>query len=164
MSRELFLIRHVEAEPTGHGKRDFERDITSKGYVDATRMGNFLFDKGVRMNLVVSSKALRAQRTAEILSEQIHFDVPKIRKAEELYEASVRTMLALVNNLKVELKSVALIGHNPTIAYFAEYITGEPIDEFPPGAVVQINFDLESWHEVGEGIGSVMNFYQPDQI
>jgi phosphohistidine phosphatase len=91
-------------------------------------------------------------------------DTNKIIWEEELYEASVRTFLEVINELQVEWKNVIMVGHNPTISYLAEYITGSDIGDLSTCSVVQIDFSLKSWAEVSEGNGDFIRIIEPDQI
>jgi len=164
MSRTLYLVRHAESLSASGDQKDFERTLTNNGYMNATKMGHYLFEQNVRPNKFVSSDAIRARQTTLNMAEQMKSDTNKIVWEHELYEASVRTFLKVVNDLQVEWKVVVMVGHNPTISYLAEYITGEAIEDMPTSSVVQIDFDLESWAEVSEGNGNFIRQINSDQI
>ena len=76
---------------------------------------------------------------------------------KEIYEASPRTLLKLVNELSPDQKEVMLVGHNPTFTYLAEYLTKEEIGNMPTCSCVKIKF-FNEWNEVSEGTGDLLWF------
>lgn len=159
MSKTLFLVRHAEAESSGAGQKDHDRVLTNTGFADALRMGKKLFDKGIKLDKIISSSATRAAVTAELLSEQLKFPVSEIEFDKEIFEASVRSLLNYVNQASSDYNSLMIVGHNPVISYFAEYITGEQIGSIPTTGVAQIVFEIGKWDEVSSGNGK-LNFLE----
>jgi len=164
MSRTLYLVRHADALSASTDQKDFDRTLTNNGYMYSTKMGHFLFEQEVRPNKFVSSDAQRARQTASNMAEQIKYDTNKIVWEPELYEASVRTFLEVINKLQVEWKVVVMIGHNPTISYLTEYITGADIGDMAACSVVEVDFKLDSWNEAGEGNGDFIRYIDPNKI
>jgi phosphohistidine phosphatase len=68
MARQLWLLRHAEAEP--HGTReDFERRLTPRGEDQARAAGVALEQLGARFDAVLYSPKVRARATAELAAE-----------------------------------------------------------------------------------------------
>lgn len=161
MVRTLYLIRHGEAEESMTGQKDFERRLTPLGQRNASRMGKLLHDYDFNPDLFLSSSALRANETANMMAEQIKFSNNKIDFSDELYSASVRSLFNFICNLDVEYKTIGIVGHNPALIYLGEYLTKNAIGTLVPCGILQIGFDLDSWSEVSEGNGTLMNYYVP---
>lgn len=134
------------------------------GMRDAAHMGKLLNDFDVHPDLMISSTALRAITTTEIIAERVKYDTRRIEWREEVYDASVRSLFSLINNLEVEYTTVFMIGHNPAFAYLAEYLTQKNIDTLVPCGVVQIGFNLNSWSEINQGNGTLLNYYVPAEF
>ena len=161
MVRTLYLIRHAEAEEALHGIKDFDRQLTPLGMRNASRMGKLLSDYNISPDLMVSSTALRASGTAELISDQLKLPVGKLEYLDQIYEASVRSLFNYICDLNVEYKTVVIVGHNPVLVYLGEYLTKKAINKLVPCGILQIGFDLNSWSEVSEGNGTLMNYYAP---
>lgn len=161
MSKVLFLIRHAKSDWSISGQDDFERKLNSRGLQDAPIMGKHLKSLHVSPDIIISSPAERAKITAEFIAEQLDYSLEKIEFEEEIYEASPRTLLRLINNLDNKLDYVAMVGHNPTFTYIAEYLTKNEIGNMPTCSVVKINFEIDEWAEVSEGLGELIWFEYP---
>jgi phosphohistidine phosphatase len=69
MARQLWLLRHAEAEP--HGTRaDSERRLTARGEDQARTAGSALERLDVDFDAVLFSPKVRARQTAELATEQ----------------------------------------------------------------------------------------------
>ncbi len=159
----LYLVRHAEAEKPSGGPYDFKRTLSPQGMIDAARMGNLLAKKGIRPDALVSSPSERTRLTSEVMAEQTGFDQAEIEYVENLYEGAPRTYLAALNALPPSVDSVMLVGHNPSVTYFAEYLTHEQIGDMPTGAVAAIEFP-GTWAEVSGRTGKLRFFDSPEKL
>lgn len=164
MVRTLYLIRHGQSVEAMSGQKDYERPLTPMGVRDAAHMGKLLYDFEVHPDLMLSSPAARARTTAEVIAERLKYDTNKIEWKEELYEASVRSLFNLVNQLEIEYTTVVMVGHNPSFIYLAEYLTQKDIGRLVPCGVLQVGFNLNSWSEVSQGNGTLLNYYAPSKF
>ena len=163
MIRTLFLVRHSRAAESSEGEKDFDRELTSKGKMDARHLGKYLFTNFGNPNVILSSEANRAHETAELISEQLKFDTEKITLHSEMYEASIRILLEVVNSLNSEFESALLVGHNPSISYLCEYLTKSDFNHISTGGVVVLEFKDLAWKEVSEATGDLKVTFHPDE-
>lgn len=161
MAKTLYLIRHAKSDWSVPGQPDFDRSLNHRGMHDAPLMGKVLKELHVNPDKIISSPALRARSTAQYIAEQLGHSLEKLEFDEEIYEASPRMLLRLINNLDDSVKSVALFGHNPTFTYVAEYLTKEEIGNMPTCSAVKIHFDFDEWAAVSEGTGEMLWFEYP---
>jgi phosphohistidine phosphatase len=161
MAKTLIFMRHAKSDWSVPGQKDFDRELNSRGLSDAPRMGRRLFEIGVKPDLIISSPALRAKLTAEMVAEQLKYDTDRIQWDEEIYESSVRTLLGVVNRLDDKLNTVIIFGHNPTHTYLSEYLTKEVIGNIPTAGAICIEFAFDSWKLVSEGTGKMKWFEYP---
>lgn len=164
MVKNLFLVRHAESGEAVAGLKDIERDLTAKGYRDAPRLGKYLFDQGMHPDVMFSSSAQRARATAELMAEQLRFETHKIDFSEDLYNASVRTLLRFINEAKDDWNNIILVAHNPAVSYLAEYLSREDIGNIVPAGMVNLSFDIASWQAVSEGRGKLVAYVTPENI
>lgn len=162
--KNLFLVRHAEATESGAGQKDVDRAVTPTGYQDAPRIGRYLYLKECQPDVIISSDAVRAQTTAILLAEQLKYERHKIQYTEEIYKASVRSLLSLINDQKNSYTQVLIVGHNPVLTYLAEYLTKEDIGPIAPCGVVHLMCDAESWTELSEGNVQLIDYMFPEKL
>ena len=164
MTKDLWLVRHADTVAAQAGQKDSERELSAKGYQDATRLGHYLYTQQQDIDLMLVSTAQRAQRTAEILAEQMHYTDHKFKLTEDLYQASVRSALELINQQANSIHQLMIIGHNPTLTYLAEYLSGELVSTMAPGSLFSLRLTVNEWKEVSQGGVTVISYLEPDQL
>ncbi|MEH0156043.1 phosphohistidine phosphatase SixA [Limibacter armeniacum] len=151
--KQLFLIRHGEAELSYAGISDHDRELTQKGIIDSTRLGYYLKSHYATFDKIFHSSAFRASTTAQLIAEQMKQEKDILEVAPMLYQTSTGGLHNFICNLEDSLKNVAIIAHNPTLNYFLEYITCESGISFPPAGCTVVEFDVQSWAEITQGMG-----------
>ncbi len=164
MVKKLFLARHAQASETEPGVKDIDRFLTRNGQREAMYVGMYMKKHGIIPDLIVASSAQRALTTAKIMAEQLEYPVEEILEEPEMYEASVRIFLRIINELDVNCQQVMMVGHNPTVTYLAELLTGAVIGNVDPGGLVEIHFSSDSWKEVSQHTGTLIQYKTPAQI
>lgn len=159
--KKLILLRHAKSDWSIPGQKDFDRTLNTRGLRVAPKMGNKFVEMETHLDAIISSPAERAKLTAQLVSEQLNFETEQVELDDEIYEASIRTLLQVVNNLDDEYTSVMLVGHNPSFTYLAEYLTNDEIGDMPTCSAVAINFPTNSWMEVSQGLGEKQWFIYP---
>lgn len=114
--RTLVLLRHARAEASGPG--DHGRPLTASGRVAAADVGSWLSSQGVVPDVALVSDAQRTQETWAEAAEAASWQVEPTLTAA-LYAAGPDTVLDLVEEVPDEVRTVVVVGHNPTIAYLA---------------------------------------------
>src|ERR1700744_4509678 len=108
--KKLLLIRHAKAtHDTGY--EDFERPLKKSGLEDAGIIAARLKDNGVVPQMFISSPALRAISTANVMVEHLSLAQPQTEM--KIYEASQATLLSIVHALPDNYHFIGLAGHNP---------------------------------------------------
>lgn len=156
--KKLLLVRHAKAEKETGGK-DFDRPLKYIGMQDAGFMADKLKEKLIVPEYIVTSPALRTLTTAEIFADHLGLPAPTTNKS--IFEASEKTLLKIINDLPDQYNFVALVGHNPGIAYILQYLTGEAM-EVHTSAVAVIDFDIDNWASVSKGLGTLAYFSWPN--
>ncbi|MDB5125352.1 MAG: hypothetical protein JWP94_3481 [Mucilaginibacter sp.] len=157
--KKLLLIRHAKAEKETSGK-DFDRPLKYIGIQDAAFMADRIKDNKIIPEYIVSSPALRAKTTAEIFADQFSLPEPALDKS--IYEASEKALLRIINKLPNEHNFIALVGHNPGIAYILNNLTGQ-VRDVHTSTVAVIEFDTNDWAEVSGGTGKLSYYSSPKE-
>lgn len=162
MVRNLYLIRHADAEDLQSGMKDIDRSLTRTGFRNAANAGQFLAGKNVNVQAFLSSTAQRARQTTETIADQLKYGMEQITFTEEIYEASTRILFRLVTELPKEASTVIMLGHNPGLTFLAEYLTGEVIGNVAPSGIVHLRWQEVSWEEISQNSGELVTYHPPE--
>lgn len=153
--KHLILIRHAESAEKVTGSTDEGRELTLNGVHQAALAGVFLRDK-LNIDIVLSSTAVRAYTTAGVIAEQLGLSRDDVVEESELYQASVGTLFNLIRDTD-QHQNIAIVGHNPTISYFAEFITNSGVDEMKPACVLILKLDIGNWKDLAKGTATIVD-------
>jgi len=158
--KTLYLLRHAKSSWKDDSLRDFDRPLKGRGRDAAEQMGQVLAEEKVKSPLVISSPAVRARETIEIVLRSSGLGV-KPSFDERIYEADVRTLLEVVSSIPGKAQTAILVGHNPGFENLMAYLTGDD-RHMPTCALARIA--LKSWSEASEGSGKLESFVTPKDI
>ena len=111
-------------------------------------MGKRLRKREVKPDLLMSSPALRALTTAQLIADELGYQRNDIALDERLYASSADNLLAIICALDDKLDRVMLFGHNPEFTDLAHRLSSE-ITDMPTCAVAEFRFDANVWVDVG---------------
>jgi phosphohistidine phosphatase len=141
-THSIYLVRHgLAADQGADYPNDDERPLTSEG-IDRLRVeGLGLRDLQVRLDRVLTSPLLRAVQTAEILSATAGGGAPLVTVDALRPGGRYEALLAALARLG-DARSIALVGHMPSIGEFAARMIGaEDALLFKKGAVCCVEVD-----------------------
>ncbi len=147
--KTLFLIRHAKSSWDDTALPDKERPLNDRGLRDAPRMAERLAKRDAKPDLILSSPAVRALRTAEIFANKLDYQRKEIVVSERLYAAEADDLLDVIQQLGDSVRRVMLFGHNPELTELAHRISGD-ITHMPTCAVAEFTFDAKSWSGIGK--------------
>jgi phosphohistidine phosphatase len=107
-------------------------------------MGKRLAKRGVAPDLILSSPAKRALKTAQIIAKKLDYKRGDIVVDERLYATGADDLLHVIRSLGGKPKSVMLFGHNPELTELAHRLSNK-ITHLPTCAVAEFTFDEKSW-------------------
>jgi len=157
----LYLIRHGKSSWKDDSIQDHERPLNQRGLNDAPLMGNLLKKKGIQPDVIVSSFAVRALRTAKIMGKEVGYSKENIEVKKEVYLADFPTLMKIVSELKDDHKVAFLFGHNPGFTTFTNTFAAEYIPNVPTCGIVEIELDIEKWSDISANKGRVVSFEFP---
>ena len=117
----------------------------------------------LKPDLILSSLALRAQITAVELAKRIEYE-GKIHYMKELYNTRPEIIMNVLTLQDDSYDSIFLIGHNPELTEFANFLIEENFPKLPTLGVLAINLNIDSWDDIKEKSGEIDFFIQPKQF
>ena len=158
--KTLYLARHAKSSWKHPELSDIERPLNKRGKRDAPIIGNLLKEKGVNLDIIISSPAVRARKTAAIIAEIIDYPKSKILIDVNIYESSSSELINIIQGFDDIFNSVMMFGHNPGFTMLNNYLTESFIDNIPTCGVVGIHFN-SSWKKIEGASGKAFFFIYP---
>ncbi|MDU0369650.1 SixA phosphatase family protein [Hymenobacter endophyticus] len=159
--KTLYLMRHAKSSWSFDELSDKQRPLNDRGRDDAPLMGEALAKRSIRLDLLVSSPAVRAMSTAALVAHELEYPADKIEVIEAIYEATVPDLLTVVRELPDEAESVLLVGHNNTLTEFANLLSPSSIPDMPTAAIVCLKFGTDQWARVDRANAEYYFFDKP---
>lgn len=123
-------------------------------------MGRRLARRGTRPDLLLSSSAVRALKTARLLARPLEYRRRDIEVRSGLYACSPSALLEAVRGVHSRYRCVMLVGHNPEITQLARRFSAR-IPLMPTAAVACFTFDVQSWTRIGAATVTQVGFDRP---
>lgn len=160
--KRLILLRHAKSSWVNPDLNDFDRPLNKRGKRGAKALGKWMRKSGWKPDKSLCSSARRARETWEGLMID---GEPEL--LNDLYHASPATMLKVLAGNEAE--TILMIGHNPGISQLAGELAAEPPDharfaDFPTGALLIAEFEIEQWSKITPHSGNVVTFLTPHDL
>ncbi|MBL7779221.1 MAG: histidine phosphatase family protein [Chitinophagales bacterium] len=162
--KQLVLIRHTKSDWSNFSLRDYDRPIKESRKQDATNMAKHLYKLGLQPDGIICSPALRTKQTAKLLCKGLKFDFEKIVFDERLYESSAEDYMAVIQEVVAVVNTLVVIGHNPSITYFANKYANVQIDDVPTTGVVWLEFSGKDWLLSKSDKSRLKHFFTPSSV
>jgi phosphohistidine phosphatase len=143
--KTLTILRHGKSSWSDNGLSDHERPLSRRGERDTPRMGARINEAGIRPSLIMSSPAVRAWTTAKIVAKAISYPVEFLHRENDLYLAGVDRLLSLLSQQDNAFNSIMIVGHNPGLTEFANYLLPEVTDNIPTCGIIALNIETKDW-------------------
>jgi phosphohistidine phosphatase len=151
--KTLLLLRHAKSSWKDLEMADFDRPLNQRGRKAAEAMGKYIAKQQIEFDLVISSPAVRARQTIELVLKAAKVS-PALRFDQRIYEASPMRLLEVVSEVEDESKAVLLVGHNPGIEELASTLSGQE-GHMSTASLVRIRFNAKKWEKLAEKNGEL---------
>ena len=143
--KRVVIVRHAKSVPYGY-EDDFNRDLRDRGVNDAKLVSQELKKEGILPDIMISSPALRAIKTARIFAENLGFNQKNIREMEKIYHGLTSgEFLDVIRELPGDAEAVFFFGHNPDFQIFTGNLLENYTENMPTCATIGIDFNIEKW-------------------
>jgi len=124
-------------------------------------MARRLIQSGVAIDLLVSSPAKRAKKTALLFAGELKRNESEIVYIPELYHAHSDSFYEIIPGFTDSASSVAIFSHNPGITDFANSLTTTRIDNMPTCSIFAITIQISAWADFRDGQKQFLFFDYP---
>jgi phosphohistidine phosphatase len=164
--QELMILRHAKAEQWYPGAEDFPRALRDVGREHAARVAAWICNQHYLPDEVLCSPA---QRTRETLSPLLAMR-PELDSCTtfvpQIYGASTRTLMTLLDRAFADHDRVLIVGHNPGFEMLAFEVIApaerRKLERLPTGTLLVIELD-SGWPD-DSGRGRLAHFVRGKKL
>ena len=161
--KTLLVLRHAKSSWEDDGLSDHQRPLSQRGKHDAPLMGTLLKKQELVPDLIISSSAKRAAKTAEAVAQSCGYE-NEVILTETLYASSPEDYVEVLNDLEFDYNRVMVVGHNPGLEELIEELTGEWV-RMPTAALTQIELGIDQWADLElDESGDLKNIWTPREL
>ena len=161
--RTLLILRHGKSSWKHPGLADHDRPLNKRGLRDAPRMGRLLRDEDLVPDRIVSSTAVRARATAELVAGELGYR-GTVERSRDLYLASVPDIIRVLANDGGDAARLLVVGHNPGLEELVAALTGG-YAALPTAALARVDLELDAWSNLtGSTPARLVNLWRPREL
>ncbi|MCP4971033.1 MAG: phosphoglycerate mutase [Arcobacter sp.] len=146
--KTLYVMRHAQKIESNSDEYDYDIELSEKGKIDSQNVANKFKNLGNKIDLIVSSPAIRARQTAEIVSDILDYK-KNIMYNEVIYQAFLNEIIESLTYTFDTVDNLLLIGHNPALTALLITFT-EYKEELNTSEIVKIEFNCNSWTSINK--------------
>ena len=161
--KNLLLMRHGKSSWKDDSLADHERPLKKRGRKDSKRIAQEIENNDLYPHIILSSSAIRAKETVEIIVDALEYD-NRIIFFDELYMAEPEDFIQVLSVLSDEYNTVLVVGHNPGMEAFLQIIEGD-IECLPTAALGHLVLVLDSWQDITlDTMGDLIGIWKPKEL
>jgi phosphohistidine phosphatase len=141
----LTLVRHAKSDWKDPTLSDKQRPLNRRGERDAPELGRRIVKHDIRPSLIIASPAVRAWTTAKIIATEINYPAEFLQREDSLYLASLNDLLDAVAAQEEGFNSLMVVGHNPGMTEFANFLVPGITNNLPTAGVVSVHIESDDW-------------------
>ncbi len=166
--RELYILRHAKSDWDSSAQSDFERPLAKRGKKDVLAMGKWMAKQNFEFDYILSSPAERAKQTVYAVATELGVAKKGIHFNENIYMASVVTLLQLLGQCPDKAKRIMIVGHNPGLDDLLLYLVNDPpmTDSgkfLTTATLARIALPID-WSQLKRHCGSLISLTRPRDI
>jgi phosphohistidine phosphatase len=158
--KSILVLRHAKSSRKDPDLTDHDRPLNKRGKRDAPRIGRLLKKENLVPDIIISSTAMRARATAEVVAKASGYK-GDITFNRSLYAAGPQAYIDALHDLSDDHVRALVIGHNPGLEELVEMLTGE-IHLMPTCSLAYVKLRIGKWIERDYKIkGHVAEIWRP---
>jgi phosphohistidine phosphatase len=161
MTKTLLLMRHGKSSWKDKKIPDHERPLKKRGKAASAEIGKILRENELIPQAILSSPALRASETAEIVVKESGFP-GKVTFIDSFYMAEPDVYIDYLKGLDDSLERVMIVSHNPGLEAFMQLLDGR-LEALPTGSMVYLCLNINHWSDLSfESDAEMIGFWDPE--
>ncbi len=161
MTKTLLLMRHGKSSWKDKKIPDYERPLKKRGKAASAEIGKILRENELIPQAILSSPAMRASETAEIVAKESGFP-GKITFIDSFYMAEPDVYINYLKGLDDSLERVMIISHNPGLEAFMQLLDGR-LEALPTGSMAYLCLNINHWSDLSlETDAELIGFWDPE--
>jgi len=161
MTKTLLLMRHGKSSWKDKKIPDYERPLKKRGKAASAEIGKILRENELIPQAILSSPALRASETAEIVAKESGFP-GKVTFIDSFYMAEPDVYIDYLKGLDDSLERVMIVSHNPGLEAFMQLLDGR-LEALPTGSMVYLCLNINHWSNLSfETDAEMIGFWDPE--
>lgn len=162
--KTLHLIRHAKSSWSDPALADMDRPLNARGKKACKVMAPAIQNTGCTFQTIFCSSARRARQTIELIAAALPNHSTECHLDDELYTFNAMDLLNWCQRLDKALDDIVIVGHNPAITEFCNYLGDIAIDNIPTCGYVQLHCHCESWLTLNTGCAETVTVLTPKTI
>ena len=154
--KQLLLIRHAKSSWDDLSLDDLDRPLNKRGKREATLLGQYLKRNSINPQMIFSSPAKRAYKTAKRISNELGFQKKMIKIDKIIYSGSKSDLVELIGSIDKKIDHVFIIGHYPSLMELGNYLTASNFDKMLTCGFILIDFKTKFWEDIGHMRGNIV--------
>jgi len=156
--KNLLLLRHAKSSWKDDSLNDHERPLKKRGRKDAKRIAKEILENDLIPDIILSSSAVRARETVEVMIENLDSDIETIF-SRELYMAEPEEFFEILSTMLNLHQTIMIVGHNPGLEAFLQILGGE-IEALPTAGLAHLVLPIDDWCDISfETVGVLAGFW-----
>jgi phosphohistidine phosphatase len=158
--KKIILIRHSKSDWDKPFTEDKERGLSKRGLQNAICLEKVIRKTGLHIDIGYISNSVRTVETYKVLTRKKGF-VDEVIFTDRIYEAQLSSLVYLTRETSDKNRSSLLLGHNPGLEEFANFLLGTESVFFkiPTSAMIQIVCEVDTWKKVKRGCGKLHSLW-----
>ena len=147
MTKELLVMRHAKSSWKEDSLPDHERPLNKRGRNDAPLMAGLLVEQDLQPDLILSSSAVRARDTAELVARSLNHPEPGVEIVDDFYLATPDVYVEFLQRLSDDFFRPMVVGHNPGLEQLVNGLSNS-WQTMPTAAVAHFVLEIVSWSDL----------------
>jgi phosphohistidine phosphatase len=158
--KRLLILRHAKSSWADSSMDDWQRPLNERGHRDAPRAGEWLRERSLMPDVIITSDAVRARTTALAVAKAAGYSEEVIADPS-LYHAKPADVIDILNGVADDARTVLIVGHNPGLEEVVRLLTGE-YHGLVTAALVELDVPIDRWSDLDATIAaSIVETWQP---
>ncbi|GAB5399411.1 MAG: phosphohistidine phosphatase SixA [Aureisphaera sp.] len=148
--KTLYMVRHAKSS-WKHDVIDHKRPLKGRGERDGVLVSEYLNNKIIPPERIISSGATRALSTAQYFKKAFQITDANFEVNNDLYDFSGHNVMDIIKGLDNSKERIMIVGHNHAFTSIANMLGSTYIDNVPTCGFVELQFDTNAWKEITNG-------------